>query len=194
MARDALLRVPLERDELRHVLAHAVLEGAHGEVEDLDRVPAAQRDEARSERLVIAAADANVRDAAVRGLEVDAQRMRMERRLAETRGHALGEEAVVVGAGHEVAPRSPDDAEALGNRREERTEVASTWPPELVGVRVDDPIRAEFRRRQARHPRHPLGLAQILARLTDQVQVPSCSYRSRISVVPSCERLSVATT
>ena len=47
----------------------------------------------------------------------------------------------------------------------------SARPPELVGVRVDDPVRTELRRREARHPRHPLRLAQILARLADQMQV-----------------------
>ena len=64
-------RVPLERDELRDVLAHAVRERAHGEVEDLDRVPAAQRDETGAEGLVVPAADANVRRGTMRGLEVD---------------------------------------------------------------------------------------------------------------------------
>ena len=56
----SLLGVPLERDELGDVLPQAVLERAHGEVEDLDRVPAADGIEPGAERLVVAAADPDV--------------------------------------------------------------------------------------------------------------------------------------
>ena len=75
VVRDPLLRVPLERDELRHVLPHAVLERADREVQDLDRVPAAQREQAVAERLVVPATDAHVGHCAMRRLRVRAQRV-----------------------------------------------------------------------------------------------------------------------
>src|SRR4029078_6820997 len=89
VAGDALFRVPLERDELRDVLPAALLERAHGEVEDLDRVTASERYEIGGERLVVAAADPHVRAGAMRRLEVRAERMGVEARGNETRRYAV---------------------------------------------------------------------------------------------------------
>ena len=93
--------------------------------------------------------------------------------VAEPRGHPLGEEAVVVRPRNEVPPRAAHDAVARRERPSKSVaEVASARPPELVGVRVQDPVRAELGRREARHPRHPLALAQVVARLADEMQMP----------------------
>ena len=67
------------------------------------------------------------------------------------------------------APRTTP--KRVGNGREQLAEVASPRPPELVGVGVEDPVRAELGRREARHARHPLALAKVVARLADQMQV-----------------------
>ena len=128
-----------------------------------------------SERLVVPAADANVGRRAVSGLEVDAERMRVEAGRAEPRRHALGEEAVVVGTRHEVAPGAAHDAEPLRHRGEELAEVSPARPPELVRVRVEDPVRAELGRGHAGHARDPLRLAEVLAGLADEMQLPSRS-------------------
>ena len=42
--------------------------------------------------------------------------------------------------------------------------------PELVRVRVQDPVRPEVGRREPRHARHPLALAEIVAGLANQVE------------------------
>jgi hypothetical protein len=53
------------------------------------------------------------------GLQVRAERMRMEGRLAVPDSHALGEAlASALGAGHEVPPRSAHDAEVGGHHFE----------------------------------------------------------------------------
>src|SRR4029078_1792087 len=106
-----LVRVPLERYELRDVLPSALLERAHGEMEDLDRVPASKRDEIRGKRLVVAAADPHVVAGALRRLEMGAERVGMEARRAETRRHALREEPPVVRARRE-RPHGPTHATA----------------------------------------------------------------------------------
>src|SRR6185503_18178397 len=89
---NALACVPLEGGKLRDVLAAALIERANGKVEDLDRVPAAERDQIVGQRLVVPAPDADVGVRSVRRLEVRAQRVRMELRRAEPCGHAFGEE------------------------------------------------------------------------------------------------------
>ena len=170
VAGDALLRVPLERDELRDVLPSALLERPDGEVEDLDRVPASERDEIGGERLVVAAADPHVGAGAMRRLEMRAERMGMEARRAETRRHALREEPPVVRARHERPPGPTDGAEPLWDGSEQLLEAAAARMPELVGVRVEDPVGAEVGRREPCHPRDPLALAQVVARLADQVE------------------------
>ena len=71
-------------------------------MEDLERVPAAQGKQALAERLVVAAADADIGNRSVRGLRVRAQRVVMKGGRAQARGHALGERAPVVRARHEV--------------------------------------------------------------------------------------------
>ena len=69
VVRDPLLCVPLEGDELRDVFPHALLARADREVQELERIPAAQRQEPVSERLVVAATDPHVGDSAMRGLQ-----------------------------------------------------------------------------------------------------------------------------
>ena len=139
-------------------------------MEDLDRIPPAQRDEVVRERLVVSASDADVRTGAVRRLEVRAERVRMEARRAEAGGHALGEEPLVVGPWHEVPPGAANRAEARGNGAEQLLQARAARKPELVGVGVEDPVRAEVGRREPRHPRDPLALAEVVAGLADQVE------------------------
>ena len=116
MAGDALLGVPLERDELGDVLPAAVLERADREVEDLEREPAAQRDQPASERLVVAAPDADVGTARCTDFRCvlsgcgwkDGVRYRTVIRSAKNG-------SPTVGTGDEVAPGSAHDAEAAGD-------------------------------------------------------------------------------
>ena len=120
VAGDALLRVPLERDELRHVLAHAVLERADREVQDLDREPAAQGDEPCAERLVVPAADANVGAARCADLKCvlsgcgwnDGAQSRAVIRSAKKRSSS--------GRGTKLRHAPRTTPKRCGNRREER--------------------------------------------------------------------------
>ena len=101
----------------------------------------------------------------------------------------------VVGARDERAPERLARRRRSRDRREHVLQRAAARPPELVGVTVDDPVRAELGGREPRHARHPLALAQPLGRLADQMERhPRARTRSRISVVPSRELLSVAMT
>ena len=85
--------------------------------------------------------------------------------VAETDGHALREERVVVGRGQEVAPAAADDAEPRRDESRARpSSDAAAGPPELVRVGVDHPVRAELGRGEARHARDPLVLAHVVAR------------------------------
>ena len=72
--------------------------------------------------------------------------------------------------GTNVPPRPTYGAEPLGDGREQLLEAAAPRMPELVGVRVEDPVGAEVGRREPCHPRDPLALAQVVARLADQVE------------------------
>ena len=66
------------------------------------------------------------------------------------------------------APRTaPNRRRARGEQLLQRRAAGE---PELVGVGVDDPVGAEVRRGEPRHPRDPLALAQVVARLADQVE------------------------
>ncbi len=89
---------------------------------------------------------------------------------AETNRHALGEELRVVGSRHEVPPAATHDAEPRRDRREDVLQRAPTRPPELVGVRVDDPVGAELGRREASHARDPSRLAHVVAGLANEVE------------------------
>ena len=66
----------------------------------------------------------------------------------------------------------PDRPVARRNRVEHVCERRATRPPELVGVGVDHPVRAELGCRQPGHARDPLVLPQIVAVLADEVDVP----------------------
>ena len=141
-------------------------------MEDFDRIPAAKGEQTLPEHLVVPAPNADVAGSPVRGLEMRGERVRMKGRRAQPSRHPLGEEAVVIRSGNEVPPRTPDDAEPLGNRREELAEAASARAPELVRIRVEDPVGGELGGCQPGHVRDPLGLTKVVALLANEVQMP----------------------
>ncbi len=122
------------------------------------------------ERLVVATADPHVGPGAMRRLEMRAERMGMEARRAEARRHPLGEESSVVRPRHERPPGTTDRTKPLRDGREQLLEAAAARMPELVGVRVEDPVGTEVGRRESCHAGDPLALAQVVARLADQVE------------------------
>ena len=69
---------------------------------------------------------------------------------------------VAVGPRDEVAPGAANDAVAHRNDRENLLEAPGLWPPELVGIGVEHPVRTEVGRCQPRHPRDPLALAKVV--------------------------------
>ena len=66
------------------------------------------------------------------------------------------------------APRTAPNRSWDGG--EQLLQLAAPPMPELVRVRVQDPVRPEVGRREPRHARHPLALAEIVAGLADQVE------------------------
>ena len=66
--------------------------------------------------------------------------------------------------------QAPRTARTGGDGSEQLLQVAAPPVPELVRVRVEDPVGAEVGRREARHARDPLALAEIVAGLADQVE------------------------
>src|SRR4029079_5083384 len=116
---------------------------ADREVEDLEGVPAAKGDKALGQGLVVPPTDSHVRAGAVGRLEVRAQRVGMEGRCAEPRRHALGEEPVVVGPRDEVPPGAPYRADPAWDGGEQLLQAAAPPMPELVRIRVQDPVRRE---------------------------------------------------
>ena len=161
-------------------------------------MPRAQRLEARRLGVVVPRLDLDVRVRAVGDLLVrveDRLLVAGMRRASEPDGHPLREERAVVGTRQEVAPAAPDDAEPGRHGGEDVLERAATRPPELVRVGVDHPVRAVLGRREPRHPASPTrpGASRRPARAASR-SLPARSYRSRISVVPSLDALSVAIT
>ena len=77
---------------------------------------------------------------------------------------------VVVGPGDEVPPGAAHRAEARRNGVEQLLQARAAGEPELVGVGVQNPVRAEVGRGEPRHPRDPLALAEVVAGLADQVE------------------------
>ena len=139
-------------------------------MEDLDRVPPAQRDEVVRERLVVAASDADVRPGAVRGLEVRAERVRMEARRASRAVIRSAKNRSSSGRGTKFRQAPRTAPKRPGTAASSSFSARAAGVPELVGVGVQDPVRAEVGRREPRHPRDPLALAQVVARLADQVE------------------------
>ena len=66
------------------------------------------------------------------------------------------------------APRTAPNRS--GTAANSSSKLAAARMPELVGVRVEDPVGTEVGRREPCHPRDPLALAQVVARLADQVE------------------------
>ena len=93
------------------------------------------------------------------------------RQRRETHGHPLGE-TLLARSRAEDAKERPDRPVARRHRREHLGQRRPARPPELVRVGVDHPVRPELGRREPRHPRHPLVLTQVLARLANQVHLP----------------------
>ena len=91
-------------------------------------------------------------------------------RAREADGHALGEERAVVGTRQEVPPAASHDPVPLGHRRQDVLQRAAAGPPELVGVRVDHPVGVVLGGGDPSHPRDPLVLAHVVARLAEEPQ------------------------
>ena len=114
------------------------------------------------------------------------------RERGEAHCHPLGEDAV-------VRPRHEDAQErpTIPYRRERRENLLQDVPRGHQNSSASELITQSApnsRCGQTGHPGHPLVLAEILGRLADEVDDALPAYASRISVVPSCERLSVAIT
>ena len=142
-------------------------------MEDLDRQPAAQRQETRADRIMVSDLHMHVGDRAVGDLlmgVVDRPLVTRMRRPREADDHPLREERAVAGSREEVAPGPAHDAEPSGHRRENVLQRPLARPPELVRVRVDHPVGAVVGRREPRHARHPRVLPHLVARLAEKPQ------------------------
>ena len=167
-------------DLLMGVLPLALLEAPNREVEELDRVPAPQGHERRVDQALRTDRHVHVRIGPVDDLQIrpeEAPRIVDRRGTGDAHGHPLGERRLAPWARYEVAEQGADDAVAGRNRREDVLQRVSARPPELVGVAVDDPVRAELRRRQSPHASDPVGLPQVLTVLADQMEVAPLGVR-----------------
>ena len=117
---------------------------------------------------------------------VEARRVVDRRVLRQARRHPVGEERSVVGPRHERTPEGLHDPVRVGHGGKDLLQRAAARPPELVGVGVDHPIRAELGRREPRHPRDPLALAEPLCRLADEVDrdVPNVGLQDLGRAIP----------
>ena len=76
------------------------------------------------------------------------------------------------GRGTNMRRNAPTVPYRCGTAPSTSRERRASRPPELVGVGVDHPVGAEVGRGEPRHARHPLVLAEVLARLVDEMDVP----------------------
>ena len=155
-------------------LCSALAERAKREVQHLDREPAAERVERAVDDRVVAARQRDLRVPAVDHL---ADRLEERRRVVDRRerreadGEPLREGLVRVGAGSERPQERPDRPVPRWDCAEHVRQRCATRPPELVGVRVDHPVGAEVRRRQARHARDPFVLPEVVAGLANEMDM-----------------------
>src|SRR5262249_53453626 len=146
---------------------------AQREMEDLDGVPTPQRFEADAVRVVVPGLDRHVEPGAMRDLLMSMKDRRLVtwmRRLAQTNRHALCEETIVGRPRNEVPPAPTDDPVALGHEAENILERTRPRPPELIRIRIDDPVCLEVGGGEPRHPRDPFPLPHVVAWLADQVE------------------------
>ena len=157
--------VPREREELRDVLPSALVERADGEVEDLHRIPAAERYESVGERLVIAAADANVRRCPMDRLE-DRRHRIVEGTRARSDGRSFAPRMgrVFSGRGTKFRQRPAHDPVPVGNRTQDVVQLGARGHQNSSGVGVEHPVGAELGTGKLRHPRDPLALAEVVGR------------------------------
>ena len=168
---DRPLDVPTDarlRQRPRHglVLAHHLVAAPEGKVEHLQRIPALKRYEARAGGVVVPHSDADVRMRSVGDLRrgpVRARGIVDGRDRREPDRHPLRERGVGVELRKEHPPETADDPDPRRNPRQHRSDALSPRPPELVRVRVQDPVGAQLRRRRPRHLGDPRGLPELVA-------------------------------
>ena len=87
---------------------------------------------------------------------------------------AFRERSGAVGPTHELRARSDHHAIPLRNRGKRVRKRPVQRPPELVGVRVDDPVGSELRGGEPGHVRQPVRatLPEVGVRLIDHVGEP----------------------
>ena len=136
-------------------------------------MPGAEWLEPRGLGVVVPRLDLDVRTCTVSDLLMGVEDRLLGARMGrdcKTDGHALREERAVVRAREKVTPAAPHDAVPRRHGRKDVPQGPAARPPELVGIRVDDPVGAVLGRGEPRHPRHPLVLAHVVARLAEQPQ------------------------
>ena len=144
------------------------------EVEDLERVPGAERHRAPAPRRC--GSPPRSRLLRARGGRPSGGRGRSSPCRPDGPGVARrtvirsAKKRAVVRPRQEVAPAATDDAEPSRHRREDVLQRPAAGPPELVRVRVDHPVGVVLGRGEPRHPRHPLVLAHVVARLAEEPQ------------------------
>ena len=159
-------------------------DGAEREVQDLDRMPGRRGSSPAPRHCGFRAPSRRQRVSAMGDLLVGVEDRLLVAGMGgsgEADDHPLGEERAVVGPRQEVSPAAADDAEPVGDRRQHVLQRAPARPPELVRVRVDHPVRAVLGGGQARHPRDPLVLPHVVARLPHEPQDARRARTARVS-------------
>ena len=142
---------------------------------------AAEVDRGRPARVVVPGAHRHVGMCSVNHFVLRVERMHEVARLRRFPGHETDvhtfreKRRLVAGTREEVAHDRADGAEPLRDFREHRLQRRTVRAPELVGVAVDHPVRAELRRGKSCHSRHPFDLAHVVPRLADQVEM-ACAF------------------
>ena len=166
--------VLLEGGSLQVRLVRGLLLRPQREVEDLHREPAAERGERAADERVVPSRQPDLGMPPVDHLPdrlVEGRRVVDRRERREAHGHPL-REWPVARAGHEdaeeretvpyrsgtAASTSRSDS-PRGHQNSSASELITQSAPKLC-------------RRESRHARHPFVLAQVLARLADEVDVP----------------------
>ncbi len=89
----------------------------------------------------------------------------------EADSHALGEVRAVVRTCCKVTPDGSDHTESRRDRRENVLEIPAAGPPELVSVRMEDPIGTETSRGKTCHLVDPLACDKALVVTANEVEM-----------------------